>query len=173
MDPGTTSVIFFPTNFSKPLATRTDVTAVLVRTMSSVCQRSMLRGEPTVWSAYVCQRPVQHALDFTIFAAIATPSLQLARERRDYVPLHFSQARCPTDKSKPRYLRPIFQNVSHEHHHHPTLLTYSCSYASSYGVWRPSGEGVGGTSRRCAPQRGKGIVGYQCLCCSTHGLSLH
>ena len=110
MDPGTTSVIFFPTNFSKPLATRTDVTAVLVRTMSSVCQRSMLRGEPTVWSAYVCQRPVQHALDFTIFAAIATPSLQLARERRDCVPLHFSQARCPTDKSKPRYLRPIFQN---------------------------------------------------------------
>ena len=41
---------------------------------------------------------------------------------------------------------------------YPTLLTYSCSYASSYGVWRPSGEGVGGASRRCAPQRGKGIV---------------
>ena len=113
MDPGTTSVIFFPTNFSKPLATRTVVTAVHVRTMSSVCQHSMLRGEPTVWSEYVCQRPVQHALDFTIFAAIATPSLQLARERRDYVPLHFSQAHCPTDKSKTRYLRPIFQNVSH------------------------------------------------------------
>ena len=41
---------------------------------------------------------------------------------------------------------------------YPKLVTYSCSYASSYGVWRPSGEGVGGASRRCAPQRGKGIV---------------
>ena len=85
--------------------------------------------------------------------------------------------------SAPSYKRPYSPSplralVSSEysnkhHHHHPTLLTYSCSYASSYGVWRPSGEGVGGTSRRCAPQRGKGIVGYQCLCCSTHGHSLH